>query len=74
MVGTTCKKYWNAMKSKELLVIKFMMVTEDELTFICCLVRVVERLYNIREMRSEREFGNDMRKVHFYNSRSIQEP
>jgi hypothetical protein len=69
VVGTTCKKYWNAMKSKKLLVIEFMMITKNKLTFICCFERVVKRLYNIREMRSEREFGNDMRKVHFYNSR-----
>lgn len=68
MVGTTCKKYWNAMKSKEMLVIDYD-VTKDELTFICCFERVVKRLYNIREMRTEREFSNDMRKVHFYNSR-----
>ena len=70
MVGTTCKKYWNAMKSKELLVgDRLRYLQKDELTFICCFERVVEWLYNIREMRTKREFRDDVRKVHLYKLR-----
>lgn len=40
-------------------------------TFIGNLKRIVERLYNFGEMRPKREFGDDMRQVHFYISLSV---
>jgi len=40
-------------------------------TFISNLKRIVERLYNFGEMRPKREFGDNMRQVHFYISLSV---
>jgi len=42
-----------------------------EHTFIGNLKRIVERLYNFGEVRPKREFGDDMRQVHFYISFSV---
>ena len=40
-------------------------------TFIGNLKRIVERLYNFGEMRPKREFGDNMRQVHFCISLSV---
>ena len=42
-----------------------------EHTFICSLKRIIERLYNFGKVRTKREFSDNMRKVHFYLSLSV---
>jgi len=46
-------------------------IMTGEHTFICSLKRIIERLYNFREVRPKREFSDNMRKVHFYRSLSV---